>query len=38
MPKWLIKQLEQAFLYKNRREIRMLNQCWFMYIRKQAQS
>lgn len=35
MPNWLIKQLKQAFLYKNRREIRWLNQCWFSYYEKQ---
>lgn len=35
MPNWLIKQLKQAFLYKNRREIRWLNQCWFSYHEKQ---
>lgn len=31
MPKWLIKQLMQAFLEKDRRQIIFLNQCWFEY-------
>lgn len=34
MPRWLIRQLQQAFRYKNRREIRLLNQCWFSYRKK----
>ncbi|RSL29153.1 cortex morphogenetic protein CmpA [Salibacterium salarium] len=35
MPGWFIKQMEKAFFEKNRREIRVLNQCWFDYKFKQ---
>ncbi|WP_139279073.1 cortex morphogenetic protein CmpA [Seinonella peptonophila] len=35
MPKWLMKQLKSAFLNKNRRQIRLLNECWFSYRQKQ---
>lgn len=35
MPKWLMKQLMKAFQSKNRRQIRLLNECWFSYLKKQ---
>lgn len=35
MPKWLMKQLMKAFLHKNRRQIRLLNECWFTYQQNQ---
>ncbi|MFD2705918.1 cortex morphogenetic protein CmpA [Salibacterium lacus] len=35
MPAWFMKQMKKAFLEKNRREVRILNQCWFDYLWKQ---
>ncbi|TLS34915.1 cortex morphogenetic protein CmpA [Pseudalkalibacillus caeni] len=34
MPTWFKKQLKQAYLNKDRYQIRLLNQCWFFYKRK----
>ncbi|WP_226660038.1 MULTISPECIES: cortex morphogenetic protein CmpA [Guptibacillus] len=34
MPVWFKKQLKQAYLEKNRHQIKLLNQCWFFYKRK----
>ncbi|MDF2923223.1 MAG: hypothetical protein K0R57_2137 [Paenibacillaceae bacterium] len=34
MPQWLCNQLTRAFQSKNRRQIRMLNDCWFFYRNK----
>ncbi|RXT05197.1 cortex morphogenetic protein CmpA [Ammoniphilus sp. CFH 90114] len=34
MPEWLRKQLMRAFLGKDRRQIRLLNDCWFVYKQK----
>lgn len=34
MPRWLINQLRDAYLDKDTRLIRLLNDCWFFY-RKQ---
>jgi hypothetical protein len=34
MPQWLCNQLMRAFHSKNRRQIRMLNDCWFFYRNK----
>ncbi|WP_248928715.1 cortex morphogenetic protein CmpA [Paenibacillus hamazuiensis] len=31
MPQWLCNQLMRAFQNKNRRQIRLLNDCWFFY-------
>ncbi|MCG7217111.1 cortex morphogenetic protein CmpA [Paenibacillus mucilaginosus] len=31
MPQWLCNQLMRAFYNKNRRQIRLLNDCWFFY-------
>jgi len=36
MPKWLVKQLMRAFLDKDRRLIRFLNDCWFRYHRQNS--
>ncbi|MGO4889635.1 cortex morphogenetic protein CmpA [Anaerobacillus sp. MEB173] len=36
MPSWLRKQLKHAYLQKDRYQIKLLNQCWFYYRRKQA--
>lgn len=34
MPHWLQKQLKRAFIGKDRRQIRLLNDCWFLYMQK----
>ncbi|RLQ93162.1 cortex morphogenetic protein CmpA [Falsibacillus albus] len=34
MPTWLQKQMQRAFLEKNRYQIKLLNQCWFFYRKK----
>ncbi|MFC3343481.1 cortex morphogenetic protein CmpA [Paenibacillus abyssi] len=34
MPQWLCNQLMRAFLKKDRRQIRLLNDCWFFYRTK----
>ncbi|MDR6227551.1 cortex morphogenetic protein CmpA [Desmospora profundinema] len=31
MPYWLRRQLQHAFQGKDRRQIRILNDCWFQY-------
>ncbi|MEB3103769.1 cortex morphogenetic protein CmpA [Ferviditalea candida] len=31
MPSWLRHQLSRAFQNKDRRQIRLLNDCWFFY-------
>lgn len=31
MPNWLNNQLKRAFQSKDRRQIRLLNDCWFFY-------
>jgi hypothetical protein len=31
MPQWLCQQLMRAFHSKNRRKVRLLNDCWFFY-------
>jgi hypothetical protein len=31
MPQWLRNQLRKAFHGKNRRQVRLLNECWFLY-------
>ncbi|WP_157404707.1 cortex morphogenetic protein CmpA [Shouchella shacheensis] len=31
MPTWLRKQLRRAFIEKDRRQLKVLNQCWFYY-------
>ncbi|MBM7096824.1 cortex morphogenetic protein CmpA [Bacillus sp. H-16] len=31
MPAWLKKQLKEAYYNKDRRRIKVLNQCWFYY-------
>jgi hypothetical protein len=35
VPKWLSKQLMQAFRQKDRTQIRFLNRCWFSFIKKE---
>ena len=34
MPQWLTNQLMRAFQKKDRRQIRLLNDCWFYYRTK----
>ncbi|WP_152667771.1 cortex morphogenetic protein CmpA [Aneurinibacillus tyrosinisolvens] len=36
MPHWLRRQLMRAFHTKNRRQILLLNDCWFSYREKQG--
>jgi len=31
MPQWLTNQLSRAFLSKDRKQIKLLNDCWFYY-------
>ncbi|CAM4520897.1 cortex morphogenetic protein CmpA [Paenibacillus typhae] len=31
MPQWLCNQLMKAYFKKDRRQIKMLNECWFFY-------
>ncbi|MGE7864333.1 cortex morphogenetic protein CmpA [Bacillus mobilis] len=31
MPTWLKKQMQRAYLEKNRHQIKLLNECWFYY-------
>lgn len=33
MPYWLQRQLRRAFLNKDRRQIHILNDCWYLYIK-----
>ncbi|MFD0871295.1 Uncharacterised protein [Chlamydia abortus] len=35
MPQWLCLQLMRAFHNKNRRQVKLLNDCWFFYRTKQ---
>ncbi len=34
MPNWFQKQIRKAFYEKNFAQIKMLNQCWFFYHKK----
>ncbi|WP_147535906.1 cortex morphogenetic protein CmpA [Bacillus marasmi] len=34
MPTWFQKQMQRAFYEKNRYQIKLLNQCWFLYRKK----
>ncbi|WP_409344219.1 cortex morphogenetic protein CmpA [Paenibacillus sp. MBLB4367] len=38
MPQWLCNQLMRAFQKKNRRQIRLLNDCWYFYRTRYSQS
>jgi hypothetical protein len=31
MPDWLLRQLRRAFFTKNKRQITILNECWYLY-------
>ncbi|WP_155837293.1 cortex morphogenetic protein CmpA [Aneurinibacillus terranovensis] len=37
MPQWLQRQLMKAFQAKNRRQVALLNDCWFVYLEKQGE-
>ncbi|UHA72002.1 cortex morphogenetic protein CmpA [Paenibacillus sp. 481] len=34
MPQWLCNQMMRAFNKKDRRQIKLLNECWFFYRSK----
>ncbi|HWJ77460.1 MAG TPA: cortex morphogenetic protein CmpA [Niallia sp.] len=34
MPNWLQNQIKKAFYEKNRSQVKLLNQCWYYYCRK----
>ncbi|WP_156424341.1 cortex morphogenetic protein CmpA [Bacillus sp. FJAT-27445] len=34
MPTWFQNRIRRAFYEKNRYQIKLLNQCWFFYRRK----
>ncbi|WP_114496543.1 cortex morphogenetic protein CmpA [Fontibacillus phaseoli] len=34
MPKWLSNQIMRAFHKRDRRQIRLLNDCWFFYYNR----
>ncbi|WP_128755905.1 cortex morphogenetic protein CmpA [Bacillus sp. LL01] len=36
MPSWFRKQMQRAYLEKDRYQIKMLNQCWFFYQKKNS--
>ncbi|WP_281890048.1 cortex morphogenetic protein CmpA [Paenibacillus sp. YYML68] len=38
MPQWLCNQLMRAFYNKNRRQIRLLNDCWYFYSTRKSDS
>ncbi|WP_152395058.1 cortex morphogenetic protein CmpA [Paenibacillus guangzhouensis] len=38
MPQWLCNQLMKAFHKKDRRQIKLLNDCWFFYSRRSVSS
>ncbi|MFS8652476.1 MAG: cortex morphogenetic protein CmpA [Caldibacillus sp.] len=33
MPNWFKSQIQQAFLRKDRAQIKLLNQCWYFYVK-----
>ncbi|WP_085982553.1 MULTISPECIES: cortex morphogenetic protein CmpA [Paenibacillus] len=35
MPNWLSNQIMHAFNKRDRRQIRLLNDCWFFYYSRQ---
>lgn len=36
MPQWLCNQMMRAFQQKDRRQIKLLNDCWYFYRTKQS--
>lgn len=35
MPDWLCRQITQAYFYKDKYRIKLLNEFWFTYIEKE---
>ncbi|WP_094030672.1 cortex morphogenetic protein CmpA [Thermoactinomyces sp. DSM 45892] len=35
MPKWLTKQLMNAYRQRDRKQVLYLNKCWFSYMKKE---
>lgn len=38
MPNWLQNQIKKAFYEKNSYQVKLLNQCWYYYRRKNTPS
>ncbi|MFM9276790.1 cortex morphogenetic protein CmpA [Paenibacillus jiagnxiensis] len=38
MPQWLRNQLMRAFNKRDRSQIRLLNDCWFFYVKNPGKS
>ncbi|WP_238192246.1 cortex morphogenetic protein CmpA [Paenibacillus sp. L3-i20] len=36
MPQWLCNQLMRAYQQKDRKQIKLLNDCWYFYRTKQG--
>ncbi|MFX3632136.1 MAG: cortex morphogenetic protein CmpA [Candidatus Pristimantibacillus sp.] len=36
MPQWLCNQMMSAFQKKDRRQIKLLNECWYFYRNRQG--
>ncbi|MBH5319164.1 cortex morphogenetic protein CmpA [Paenibacillus sp. GSMTC-2017] len=36
MPQWLCNQMMRAFHQKDRKQIKLLNDCWYFYRTKQS--
>ncbi|WP_340372615.1 cortex morphogenetic protein CmpA [Peribacillus sp. FSL E2-0218] len=36
MPNWFQNQIRKAFYEKDYHQVKMLNQCWFFYQRKES--
>ncbi|WP_409296569.1 cortex morphogenetic protein CmpA [Peribacillus sp. SCS-26] len=36
MPKWFQNQIRKAFYEKNFYQVKLLNQCWFFYRKREA--
>ncbi|QPC48488.1 cortex morphogenetic protein CmpA [Mangrovibacillus cuniculi] len=36
MPTWFQNQIRKAYLEKNSSKVKLLNQCWFLYRKKQT--
>ncbi|WP_099093058.1 cortex morphogenetic protein CmpA [Paenibacillus yonginensis] len=37
MPKWLCNQMMSAFYKKDRRQVKLLNDCWFFYHNRKSE-
>lgn len=38
MPQWLQRQLKRAFLVRDSHQVRILNDCWYIYCQKHLSS